>query len=153
MHTCRSCMQHSRRQTRVQSSWGENWSNLMSHKYARYCFYSLSSRAVTGNPGNPFPELPDTFSLPDSPGNEFWLSPIPRFPAHHSPIPRTLENFTKKLDNFRKNEQNPKKNKKIRGKSEKCKFFLHLSNFGWFFKEVYSHSIHSTKKSSLKLCL
>ena len=83
------------------------------------------SRAVTGNPGNPFPELPDTFSLPDSPGNEFWLSPIPRFPAHHSPIPRTLENFTKKLDNFRKNEQNPKKNKK------KCGGNLKNANFSY----------------------
>ena len=69
----------------------------------------LTPRAVTGNPGNPFPGFPDTFLLPDSPGNEFWLSPVPRFPAHHSPIPRTLENFRKILDNLQKIGKNPKK--------------------------------------------
>ena len=38
MHTCTTCMQHSRRQTRVQCCLGENWrSNLMSHKYGSKC--------------------------------------------------------------------------------------------------------------------
>jgi hypothetical protein len=40
-------------------------------------------RDATGNPGNPFPEVPGRFSAPHSPGNRICL-PV------HAPVPATI---------------------------------------------------------------
>jgi hypothetical protein len=61
-----------------------------------------------GIPRSSFPEVPDLFSLPDSPRNRFYHSSAPRGPRKNSPRTSKILNFLfehlnmKKKENFRK---------------------------------------------------